>query len=99
MTEIRQGEIHELSSGLRVIVISSDRANQDGRPIAVPIIRGRHDLPPYLIEFADIDPHAGSIAVADMGWIPPDRLGKVVGIVTGATMERIREAVNELIAP
>jgi mRNA-degrading endonuclease toxin of MazEF toxin-antitoxin module len=102
---VRQGEIRAWlddtgrDTGMRVLVVSGDEVNEDIHPIVVPLRRGRDDYPPYLVSLAEQDPVAGTANVAQLGFELERQLGEVIGIVTGATMERIRQAIQELIAP
>lgn len=105
MSDIRQGEIRPLQTpfgldaGIRMIVVSNDDVNESAQPIVVPIVRGRQDLPPYLIQLAEHDPHAGTVSVAQIGSVPAQYLREPIGLVSGSTMERIREAITELVGP
>ncbi len=96
---VKQGEIHNYPVADRryhVLVVSGDAHNEVRLPWVVPIRRGRTDAPPYLVALVEADPVGGT---ADI-----DRLDRAslssepVGIVTGATMQRIREAISTLFA-
>ena len=94
---MRQGEIHDHAEDdrrYRVLVVSGDAHNEVRDPWVVPIRHGRMDAPPYLIALVDSDPVGGT---ADLDRLGRARLaGKPVGIVTGATMDRVRQAVHTL---
>lgn len=93
---IRQGEIRDYSlrSGRgRVVVVSRDEVSNGAHPIVVPIQRGTDDIPPFLVALADQDPMAGTVNVAKLAFANPDALGEPIGLVTGDTWQRLREAV------
>jgi hypothetical protein len=92
---VRQGEIYDHAVGGRVyraLVVSTDPHNAVRVPWVVPIRHGKASAPPYLVALVDADPLGGT---ADI-----DRLdratvsGEPVGIVTGATMQRVRDAIS-----
>jgi mRNA-degrading endonuclease toxin of MazEF toxin-antitoxin module len=95
---IGQGEIREYGSA-KVVVLSNADTNEDGFPIVVLIERGRDDWPPYKIRLGEQDPVAGVADVARVGAVAPARLGPMVGLMSGATLQRLRDAVGELISP
>lgn len=96
---VGQGEIYDHSVAerrYRVLVVSTDAHNDIRTPWVAPIRHGTMDAPPHLIALADVDPLGGSI---DLGRL--DRVqvtGTPIGIVTGATMQRVREAIQTLFA-
>jgi hypothetical protein len=96
---VGQGEIYDHSVAerrYRVLVVSTDAHNDVRTPWVAPIRHGTMDAPPHLIALADVDPLGGSI---DLGRL--DRVhvtGTPIGIVTGATMQRVREAIQTLFA-
>ncbi|MQA27892.1 MAG: hypothetical protein GEU94_21100 [Micromonosporaceae bacterium] len=96
---VRQGEIYDCTVAghrYRVLVVSADAHNAVRIPWVVPIRHGHVDAPPYLVILVDADPVGGT---ADL-----DRLDRValigdpVGMVTGATMQRVGEAVAMVFA-
>jgi mRNA-degrading endonuclease toxin of MazEF toxin-antitoxin module len=96
---VRQGEIYgHVIAGSRytVLVVSTDAHNEVRTPWVVPIRRGTMDAPPYLVALIDPDPLGGSADVDRLARISPG--GTPIGIITGATMQRIREAIHTLYA-
>jgi hypothetical protein len=63
----------------------------------VPIRHSTVDAPPYLVAFADPDPLSGVLDVDRMTRVLPN--GDEIGILTGATMARLREAIDTLLLP
>ncbi|MGH3729724.1 MAG: type II toxin-antitoxin system PemK/MazF family toxin [Micromonosporaceae bacterium] len=96
---MKQGEIYDCTVGdrrYRVLVVSADAHNDVRVPWVVPIRHGRMNAPPYLVTLLDADPVGGT---ADVDRLDRVRLtGEPVGIVTGATMQRVREAVGMVFA-
>lgn len=96
---MRQGEVYDYTvpgGRYRVLVVSSDAHNEIRTPWIVPIRRRALDAPPYLVALVDSDPLGGSADVERL-----DRAqvsGQPVGMVTGATMHRVREAIYSLFA-
>jgi mRNA interferase MazF len=73
-----------------------DAHNEVRTPWAVPIRHGTLDAPPYLVALADPDPLGGSVDVDRLSRVAPT--GQPIGIVSGATMQRVREAIYTLFA-
>ncbi len=96
---MKQGEIYDCTVDdrrYRVLVVSADAHNDVRMPWVVPIRHGRMNAPPYLVTLLDADPVGGT---ADIDRLDRVRLtGEPVGIVTGATMQRVREAVSMIFA-
>ena len=97
---VNQGEIYDhtlAGSRYRIAVVSSDAHNATGRPAWIaPIRHGGIDAPPYLVAMADTDPLGGAIDIDRM--IRDTPTGKPIGLLTGATMHRIRQAIHTLFA-
>jgi mRNA interferase MazF len=97
---VRQGAIYEHTVGTsryRVAVASSDAHNDtDKTPWIVPIRHGTVDAPPYLVALTDPDPLSGVLDVDRMIRALPN--GTEIGILTGATLTRLREAIYTLFA-
>jgi len=75
-------------------VVSGDAHNKTHTPWVVPIRHGSLDAPPYRIALVDADPLGGSVDIERLTRTWP--CGEPVGIVTGATMQRVREAIQAL---
>ncbi len=88
---MRQGEIYDYR-GIRALVVSADAHNEVRAPWLAPIYRGNLDTPPYAVALIEPDPLAGFIDLDRLGRGAPD--GQPIGIVTGATMARVRDAIN-----
>jgi mRNA-degrading endonuclease toxin of MazEF toxin-antitoxin module len=97
---VRQGGIYEHAVGTsryRMVVVSSDAHNATGKtPWLVPVRHGAIDAPPYLVALADTDPLGGTLDIDHMTRALPN--GDEIGILTGATMTRLREAIYTLFA-
>ena len=66
-------------------------------PFVVPIIRRPGgELPPYTAELSDPDPVGGVALVADIGQVDQGRATERVGMLTGASMNRVEEALRDL---
>jgi hypothetical protein len=64
--------------------------------VDAPIRHGGANIPPYLIALADADPLGGGVDAYRLRRAEPD--GQPVGIITGGTMQRVREAVYTVFA-
>jgi mRNA interferase MazF len=97
---VSQGEVYDHvidGSRYRILVVSSDAHNDTGKtPWVVPIRHGGIDAPPYLVALADTDPLGGTVDVDRLTRVDPN--GSPVGILTGATVERVRHAISTLFA-
>lgn len=94
---VGQGEIYDhrvAERWYRVLVVSTDAHNDVRTPWVAPIRHGTLDAPPHLIALADVDPLGGSIDLGRLDMVPVT--GTPIGIVTGATMQRVREAIQTL---
>lgn len=96
---MKQGEIYDCTVSdrrYRVLVVSADAHNDVRLPWVVPIRHGRMNAPPYLVTLLDADPVGGT---ADIDRLDRVRLtGEPVGIVTGATMRRVHDAITMIFA-
>jgi mRNA interferase MazF len=91
---VRQGEIYDHTvngSRFRVLVLSSDTHNVTRVPWVAPIRHGATDIPPYLVALVDADPLGGAVDLDRMRRARP--AGEPLGLVTGATMNRVRNAI------
>lgn len=96
---VRQGEFYDVElrgHRYRVLVVSSDAHNAVGMPWVVPVRHRAVDAPPYLVALSEADPLSGT---ADIGRLTQIRVsGDPIGLVAGATMDRIRNAINDIFA-
>jgi PemK-like, MazF-like toxin of type II toxin-antitoxin system len=96
---VRQGEVYDHAIAdrrYRVLVVSADAHNEVRTPWVVPLRHGPVDAPPYLVALMDADPFGGAVDVDRMARIAPE--GEPIGILTGATMQRVRESIYMLFA-
>ena len=96
---VRQGEIYDCTIAdrrYRVLVVSGDAHNAVRLPWVVPIRHGKLDAPPYLVALVDADPVGGTADVERLDRMPLS--GELLGMVTGATMQRIRQALAMVFA-
>ncbi len=96
---MNQGEIyhHDISgSRFRVLVVSADSHNASRAPWVAPIRHGRADIPPYLLALHDSDPLGGAVDLDRLRRATPN--GDMLGLITGATMSRVREAIAAVFA-
>lgn len=96
---MRQGEIYEhavAGSRFRVLVVSADAHNATRAPWIAPVRHGSADIPPYLVALHDADPLGGAIDLDRMRRALPN--GPALGLITGATMNRVRESIAAVFA-
>lgn len=96
---MRQGEVyeHEVNGArYRVLVVSADTHNVTRTPWVAPVRHGRADIPPYLVALHDADPLGGAVDLDRLVREVPN--GALLGLVTGATMARIRESIAAVFA-
>ncbi|MDG4770764.1 MULTISPECIES: type II toxin-antitoxin system PemK/MazF family toxin [Micromonosporaceae] len=84
----------------RVVVLSGDTHNERPRaaPYCAPIVRqrGATSLPPFVVPLAETDPLSGVVVVNRMRRISGRSGAERVGMVTGASMARLEEAMRDL---
>lgn len=84
----------------RVLVLSADAHNNrpNAAPICAPIVRlrGSTDLPPFAVPLAEQDPMTGVVVVNRMRRLPHSVGAERIGMVTGASMARLNEALRDL---
>jgi hypothetical protein len=94
---VRQGEFYDHEARghrYRVLVVSSDAHNAVAMPWVVPLRRRAMDAPPYLVAMSEADPLSGT---ADIGRLTQVSVsGEPIGLVAGATMDRVRSAINDI---
>jgi hypothetical protein len=96
---VNQGEIYEHAvndARYRVLVVSADMHNITRTPWIAPIRHGRADIPPYLVALNDADPLGGAVDLDRLRRASPN--GELLGLVTGATMNRVRESIAAVFA-
>jgi len=96
---VEQGEVYDLEvRGVhyRVIVVSSNVHNRVMVPWVVPVRHGVLDAPPYAVPLHDTDPLGGTADVNRLERAEPT--GRPLGMITGGTMARIRDAIATVFA-
>jgi mRNA interferase MazF len=101
---MRRGEIWTIGSPTdlryRVLVLSADGYNEraNASPYCAPIVRqrGATELPPYAVALTEQDPITGVVVVNRMRRLPASVGAERIGMVTGASMARLAQAVREL---
>jgi mRNA interferase MazF len=58
--------------------------------------RGTTDLPPFAVPLAETDPVAGVVVVNRMRRLPATAGAERIGMVTGASLARLDEALRDL---
>jgi mRNA interferase MazF len=84
----------------RVVVLSGDAHNErpSAAPYCAPVVRqrGTTDLPPFAVPLAETDPVAGVVVVNRMRRLPATAGAERIGMVTGASLARLDEALRDL---
>lgn len=96
---VRQGEFydHEVRGHwYRVLVVSSDAHNAVAMPWVVPVRHRAVDALPYLVALSEADPLSGTADIGRLAQVGVE--GEPLGLVTGATMSRIRNSINDIFA-
>jgi mRNA interferase MazF len=99
---MRRGEIWTIGSPTdlryRVLVLSADSYNDRGSTYCAPIVRqrGTTELPPFAVPLTEQDPITGVVVVNRIRRLPADVGAERIGMVTGASMARLTEAVRAL---
>jgi mRNA interferase MazF len=101
---VRRGEIWTIgdrgSLRYRVVVLSGEAHNDrpSASPFCAPIVRqrGTSDLPPFVVPLAETDPLSGVVVVNRMRRLRASAGAERVGMVTGASMARLGEALRDL---
>lgn len=101
---MRQGEVYDLAiagSRFRVVVISADHHIATGHPpLCAPLLRrsvSDIELRPYVVALTDADSIAGVVQVGKMTAIAIPSDVMPVGMVSGASMQRIVSAACDLL--
>jgi mRNA interferase MazF len=93
---VRQGQVLEWRSPagpLRVLVLSQDTYSASGWPVCAAIVRAGEGSP-YVVPLADPDPVGGRVVLGTIAAIPGAELGEPVGMVTGATWDRVQRGLR-----
>lgn len=101
---MKRGEIWTIGSPTdlryRVLVLSSDSFNErsNASPYCAPIVRqrGAVELPPYAVALTEQDPITGIVVINRMRRLPASTGAERIGMVTGASMARLSEALRGL---
>lgn len=101
---MRRGEIWTIGSRTdlryRVLVLSSDTYNdrKNASPYCAPIVRqrGATELPAYAVALSEQDPITGVVVLNRMRRLPASTGAERLGMVTGASMVRLTEAMRDL---
>jgi mRNA interferase MazF len=101
---MRRGEVWAVgdpnSLRYRIVVLSADRYNDrpNAVPLCAPIVRrqGSSELPPFVVPLAELDPLTGVVVVSRVRRIPASAGAERLGMVTGATMVRLGQALRDL---
>ena len=84
----------------RVVVLSGDSHNErpSAAPFCAPIVRqrGATELPPFAVPLAEADPLSGVVVVNRMRRLPASAGAEKVGMITGASLARLSEALRDL---
>lgn len=101
---MRRGEIWTIGSRTdlryRVLVLSADSYNDrsSASPYCAPIVRQRGvvELPPYAVALTEQDPITGIVVINRMRRLPAEVGAERIGMITGASMDRVAKAVRDL---
>lgn len=97
---MRRGEVWTLTDStarVRVVVMSGDEYNAAGAAYCAPVVRrSGASAPPYAVALTDPDPVAGIVLVGQTAALSTQIPGELVGMVTGASMARLCDALRDL---
>jgi mRNA interferase MazF len=101
---VNRGEIWTIGNRsdlrYRVLVLSGDAYNEraNAAPFCAPIVRqrGATELPPFAVALSEQDPVGGVVVVNRMRRLPASVGAERLGMVTGASMAKLAEAVRGL---
>jgi mRNA interferase MazF len=84
----------------RVVVLSGDAHNDrpSASPFCAPIVRqrGSTTLPPFVVPLAETDPLSGVVVLNRMRRLPASAGAERLGMVTGASMAQLSDALRDL---
>lgn len=101
---VRQGEIYDLTlrtGRFRAVIVSADHHIATGHPpLCAPLLRQsvvNPNLYPYVVPLTDTDSVAGVVLVGEVTAVAIPDNAEPVGMVSGASMQRIIDAVSDLL--
>ncbi|MGN9906771.1 type II toxin-antitoxin system PemK/MazF family toxin [Phytohabitans sp. LJ34] len=85
----------------RVVVLSGDTHNDrpNAAPYCAPVVRQRGsitDLPPFAVPLSETDPVSGVVVVNRMRRLPVTSGAERLGMITGASLARVDDALRNL---
>jgi mRNA interferase MazF len=84
----------------RVVVLSGDAHNErpNAAPYCAPVVRqrGTTDLPPFAVPLSETDPVSGVVVVNRMRRLPVTSGAERLGMITGASLARVDDALRSL---
>ncbi|MFC0532756.1 type II toxin-antitoxin system PemK/MazF family toxin [Phytohabitans kaempferiae] len=84
----------------RVVVLSGDTHNErpNAAPYCAPVVRqrGTTDLPPFAVPLSETDPVSGVVVVNRMRRLPVTAGAERLGMITGASLARLDNALRDL---
>jgi mRNA interferase MazF len=85
----------------RVVVLSGDTHNDrpNAAPYCAPVVRQRGstiDLPPFAVPLSETDPVSGVVVVNRMRRLPVSSGAERLGMITGASLSRVDDALRNL---
>jgi mRNA interferase MazF len=101
---MRRGEVWTVGDPgnlrYRVVVLSTDAHNNrpNAAPFCAPVVRrqGSSELPPFAVPLAEQDPLTGVVVVSRIRRMPASAGAHRLGMVTGASMARLEQALRDL---
>jgi len=101
---MKRGEIWTIGNRTdlryRVLVLSADSFNErsTASPFCAPIVRqrGATELPPYAVALTEQDPITGVVVLNRMRRLPAAIGAERIGMITGASMVRLADAMRTL---
>jgi mRNA interferase MazF len=84
----------------RGVVLSVDTVNSapGAYPLVAPIVRRfpEAETVPFAAQLSDLDPVSGVVLVAELLPVDPGRAAELVGMLTGASVARVADALRDL---
>jgi mRNA-degrading endonuclease toxin of MazEF toxin-antitoxin module len=95
---VRQGAVHQVNgAGVRAIVVSSDIYNDTTKHVlAVPLLRHGGGPEGYTVTLGEQDNFTGTADVFDIDRVPITAFGPEEGLISGASLSALLEAVSGL---
>jgi mRNA-degrading endonuclease toxin of MazEF toxin-antitoxin module len=101
---VRQGEIYDLTFGtsrFRALVVSADHHIATGHPpLCAPLLRrsvAGIGFYPYVVSLTDADSVGGVVQVGKVTALAIPQEAEPVGMISGASMQRVVDAVCDLL--